>query len=98
MVQNRENALDTFHKIAQRYIAKLEESGILREEADTSRNPIFCTDEILQESENRFQNDHFQIPCTSPFGKKMTVSFCFGIFPKFWGGMETKKCVNFEAC
>jgi len=40
--------IDTSHKIAQRYIAKLEGSRILWEEADTSRNCIFCIDEILQ--------------------------------------------------
>jgi len=44
----------------------------------------------------RFQNDHHQIPCTSPFGEKMTVSPYFQAFqPRLAGKMTTPKTVTF---
>ena len=35
------------YKIAQRYIAKLQDAGILREATGKSRNRVFRADEIL---------------------------------------------------
>ena len=38
----------TDYKIAQRYIAKLQDAGILRETTGRSRNRVFRADEILK--------------------------------------------------
>jgi Fic family protein len=46
----------TDYKIAQRYIAKLEDAGILRETTGKSRNRVFRADEILKIIEGSLDN------------------------------------------